>query len=208
MIFCYIQFNFSDRGRGRPRGRGRRRHHPYQANINNLQQAAGAQGPPAANRYMQAQAFQNPAAVAAAIGQIQALIFGINNPAIVAAGNNQIHAPAFEAGNPAIVAPAGLDNQGVVAAGNDLEPAGVIDHVAAALVEPHQRNEIEPQPQPPCQRDQIQEQQRTCVVCLIENATHAYIPCGHYCVCAGCKDQTAETCPLCRAPVAGILSIY
>ncbi len=49
-----------------------------------------------------------------------------------------------------------------------------------------------------------------CVVCLEEPKTLVMVPCGHYCLCAGCKSQMSTACgvvnggfkcPLCRNPV-------
>mmetsp|Transcript_18388 Transcript_18388/g.36050 ORF Transcript_18388/g.36050 Transcript_18388/m.36050 type:complete len:372 (-) Transcript_18388:176-1291(-) len=51
-----------------------------------------------------------------------------------------------------------------------------------------------------------------CVVCLTEPRSHAFIPCGHRCVCADCgstvMDQASATCPLCRGTVADMLQIF
>lgn len=50
-----------------------------------------------------------------------------------------------------------------------------------------------------------------CVVCLDEDPTHAFIPCGHKCVCHDCGDsimQDSKMCPLCRSKVAGVMKIY
>ena len=46
-----------------------------------------------------------------------------------------------------------------------------------------------------------------CVVCLDAPATHAFVPCGHKCVCGPCGRQLGE-CPKCRAPVALLLRVY
>ena len=46
---------------------------------------------------------------------------------------------------------------------------------------------------------------RMCVVCLDEEITQILAPCGHKCVCASCAPLLIE-CPMCRAPVASVVS--
>jgi hypothetical protein len=46
-----------------------------------------------------------------------------------------------------------------------------------------------------------------CIVCMDVKKTHAFLPCGHHCVCATCADQF-QACPMCRTPVTGILRIF
>ncbi len=49
-----------------------------------------------------------------------------------------------------------------------------------------------------------------CVVCCAV-ATHAILPCGHMCVCVGCKEALRDKynrCPLCRGPVQSIVRIF
>jgi hypothetical protein len=46
-----------------------------------------------------------------------------------------------------------------------------------------------------------------CIVCMDAKKTHAFQPCGHKCVCANCAAK-CQICPICRAPVTGILKIY
>ncbi len=41
---------------------------------------------------------------------------------------------------------------------------------------------------------------KICVVCMDEDRTHAYVPCGHFCVCGTCAAEVPDTCPMCRAP--------
>lgn len=56
-----------------------------------------------------------------------------------------------------------------------------------------------------------------CVVCLEAPRTHAYVPCGHFCVCFSCaKEQTkvkhsiaaASTCPICKQPSTRVMRIF
>ncbi len=56
-----------------------------------------------------------------------------------------------------------------------------------------------------------------CVVCLEAPRTHAYVPCGHFCVCFSCaKEQTkakcsmtaASTCPVCKQPSTRVMRIF
>lgn len=51
-----------------------------------------------------------------------------------------------------------------------------------------------------------------CVVCLSSTKTHAFLPCGHRCVCAECgsavADQASAACPICRILVDHVLQIF
>lgn len=50
-----------------------------------------------------------------------------------------------------------------------------------------------------------------CVVCLENRPSHAYIPCGHLCICGDCAlkyDNTHGSCPLCREPSYCCSRIY
>lgn len=53
---------------------------------------------------------------------------------------------------------------------------------------------------------------RLCVVCLDREATHAFIPCGHQCVCGADGEaimrQPTKTCPVCRVVSECIVHIY
>jgi tetratricopeptide (TPR) repeat protein len=51
-----------------------------------------------------------------------------------------------------------------------------------------------------------------CCVCLDEAKTHAFVPCGHLCVCAGCAESIMSSlkkeCPSCRGPAAHVVKIF
>jgi hypothetical protein len=47
-----------------------------------------------------------------------------------------------------------------------------------------------------------------CCVCSDARRSHAMIPCGHRCVCAGCATENFSTCPICRAVVENVVEIY
>lgn len=48
-----------------------------------------------------------------------------------------------------------------------------------------------------------------CIVCLENAADHAFIPCGHVCICGACADVTSlDACPLCRSIATGKLRVY
>ena len=49
---------------------------------------------------------------------------------------------------------------------------------------------------------------RECVVCLDAEPTFAVLPCGHRCLCAGCRGAAAQACPLCRKPTDGTVRIF
>ena len=53
----------------------------------------------------------------------------------------------------------------------------------------------------------------SCVVCLSEAPTHAFVPCGHRCVCGDCEGLFASggrraACPLCRKEVRACIKIF
>lgn len=44
-----------------------------------------------------------------------------------------------------------------------------------------------------------------CIVCLTENKTIVFSPCGHYCCCSDCSKQ-CKKCPLCRGNILSMLN--
>ena len=47
-----------------------------------------------------------------------------------------------------------------------------------------------------------------CCVCLDGEPTYAVIPCGHRCLCAGCRGAATRECPVCRTPAQGTVRIF
>lgn len=51
-----------------------------------------------------------------------------------------------------------------------------------------------------------------CVVCLCHSKSHAFVPCGHECVCAQCSAALVASgvgkCPVCRTEVTMAMKIY
>ena len=47
----------------------------------------------------------------------------------------------------------------------------------------------------------------TCCICLERPSTHAFVPCGHKCVCKECGDVVMK-CPHCRGPKAMLIKIF
>mmetsp|Transcript_88148 Transcript_88148/g.221898 ORF Transcript_88148/g.221898 Transcript_88148/m.221898 type:complete len:558 (+) Transcript_88148:54-1727(+) len=63
--------------------------------------------------------------------------------------------------------------------------------------------------------DDDDEDDNICIVCMAEPKSHAFIPCGHRCVCMNCsagileaRRQTSVACPMCRAPTTGSIQIF
>jgi len=56
------------------------------------------------------------------------------------------------------------------------------------------------------------DKEMACAICMAASKTHAFVPCGHRCVCADCGQaivkQTLATCPICRAVVEHVLQIF
>jgi len=51
----------------------------------------------------------------------------------------------------------------------------------------------------------------TCAICLVAPPTHAFIPCGHRCVCRACGDRLVHMqplCPICRSQPIACLQIF
>ena len=46
-----------------------------------------------------------------------------------------------------------------------------------------------------------------CCICIDSNKTHAFVPCGHQCVCGNCAIGL-QLCPICRVNIENILKIY
>jgi hypothetical protein len=50
-----------------------------------------------------------------------------------------------------------------------------------------------------------------CIVCDENPHTHAFVPCGHYCVCKDCGDallDRGQPCPLCRTDAIMLIKVY
>ena len=50
-----------------------------------------------------------------------------------------------------------------------------------------------------------------CVVCLNEQRSHIFGPCGHYCVCKECCEiimNSSQSCPLCRNGCAMSMRVF
>lgn len=55
----------------------------------------------------------------------------------------------------------------------------------------------------------FEDEDPTCAICLYEERNVVVVPCGHYCMCKECATQIAQstgTCPLCRGPVALVVT--
>jgi hypothetical protein len=54
--------------------------------------------------------------------------------------------------------------------------------------------------------------QSECCVCLDTAKSHAFVPCGHLCVCAACAESimssSKKECPSCRGPAAHVMKIF
>ena len=55
------------------------------------------------------------------------------------------------------------------------------------------------------------EEENLCCICLVNPPTHAFVPCGHRCVCAVCTTgvmDNSRRCPICRTAASGALVVY
>ena len=51
---------------------------------------------------------------------------------------------------------------------------------------------------------------KECIICMDEDKTMVFAPCGHYCACKKCCENVINiigTCPLCRGQVIDIVNI-
>mmetsp|Transcript_46280 Transcript_46280/g.86329 ORF Transcript_46280/g.86329 Transcript_46280/m.86329 type:complete len:518 (+) Transcript_46280:299-1852(+) len=55
-------------------------------------------------------------------------------------------------------------------------------------------------------------EETVCAICLDASVTHAFVPCGHRCVCKHDAElvmaQSNKRCPICRAPPTQVIQIY
>ena len=59
--------------------------------------------------------------------------------------------------------------------------------------------------------EQAEPEDSMCVVCMDMPNTHAFVPCGHRCVCAQCSEPILHSnakCPVCRADVTQAIKIF
>jgi hypothetical protein len=47
-----------------------------------------------------------------------------------------------------------------------------------------------------------------CAICMNNERTNVFVPCGHVCICDYCKDNIGNKCPLCRKSYTQIMKIY
>ena len=58
---------------------------------------------------------------------------------------------------------------------------------------------------------EVGEDENECIVCMEGVRTHAFVPCGHQCVCASCADGFARrplVCPMCREKSMCVIPIF
>ncbi|KAK4880095.1 hypothetical protein RN001_008241 [Aquatica leii] len=90
----------------------------------------------------------------------------------------------------------------------NLPPAEVEpENVVAENLDLHQQVENLRPVTPPRPQEAV-----TCLICAIEERTHAFIPCGHISVCAECAEELTNRrmldCVLCRSNSFGIFRIF
>ena len=55
----------------------------------------------------------------------------------------------------------------------------------------------------------VEEKQRNeCVICMDASKTHACVPCGHKCLCLGCRSSITTQCPICCADVLMVIPVH
>jgi hypothetical protein len=51
----------------------------------------------------------------------------------------------------------------------------------------------------------------TCIACMTKPSTHAFVPCGHFCMCDGCSSKSMDIgahCPMCRESVQLVMKVF
>lgn len=48
---------------------------------------------------------------------------------------------------------------------------------------------------------------QSCKICMDENVSIVFLPCGHMCACSQCADLV-KTCPICRLPIKGRVNAF
>ena len=50
-------------------------------------------------------------------------------------------------------------------------------------------------------------EQRLCKICMVDNSSIVFLPCGHLVACAACS-PALNICPICREPIKGIVRTF
>ena len=58
------------------------------------------------------------------------------------------------------------------------------------------------------QRMASHDKAKLCTICAEGPLSHACVPCGHKCICKGCKAKPRGLCPICRQKVTSIIEIF
>lgn len=61
------------------------------------------------------------------------------------------------------------------------------------------------------EKQKVADPSGSCVICLTEPKSHAFIPCGHHCACELCALEAfgrTRTCPICRQEADTVTQIY
>ena len=79
---------------------------------------------------------------------------------------------------------------------------------AADLAEAMARSLLDAGPADAAEEEEDPEN-KLCVVCFEQPKSHACVPCGHQCLCAGCaaNPRVNKICPLCRTPVQMVMKV-
>jgi len=69
---------------------------------------------------------------------------------------------------------------------------------------------IKEKEEPQSSSDDLTDNNRICIICCQFEKTHAFVPCGHLCVCENCVEITLETkmCPICRQKTSQAIKVY
>lgn len=57
------------------------------------------------------------------------------------------------------------------------------------------------------EENRLLKEQKTCKICLDNDLSIVFLPCGHFVSCATCA-PSLKNCPLCRSQIMGLVRTY
>ena len=128
-------------------------------------------------------------------------------------GSGKCGEPSLEPAPPADPSGGGAEAEDAEDADDDVDVVDAAAAAAAAAAPP--TPEAEPVGVTASEAETVGEAEPVgepvCIVCEDSPQTHAFVPCGHYCVCKKCGDMTmkqSRACPLCRGPAVMLMQVY
>ena len=90
---------------------------------------------------------------------------------------------------------------------NLLSKLKAVDHSAPLERSPEPSAPSTPHVPAPSEPSTSTMREAECLICMEQERTMAFVPCGHKCCCPPCS-KTQVNCPVCRTPVQQAIKIY